>query len=238
MFDVFKRPKVRIEVPRLRPRRLPAATERVNLAELTPEIVPYLGQAAYVQLSIFEALARAVMLAPSVRAKELLGPAAGFALAKHEKLTAELHRLVAEPSEVIEPFAPAIDHYSAVIRGADWYEALTSIYLTAGILDDFFVLLAAGIEGDVGLRAARIVAGDDGREVIVTLLSEAMNADPTLSSRLALWGRRLVGDTLLVARSAIHHSGNPQNDEQRIEPVFTELIAKHSRRMDGLGLTA
>ena len=238
MFDVFKRPKVRIEVPRLKPRRPPALTERVNLAELTPEIVPYLGQAAYIQLSVFESLARAVMLAPNVGAKELLGPAAGFALAKHEKLTGELRRLVAEPSNVIEPFAPAIDRYSAEIRGADWFESLTSIYLTAGILDDFFVLLATGLEGDVGPRAARIVAGDDGRQVIVNLLSDAMSADPMLSSRLALWGRRLVGDTLLVARSAIHHSGNRQNDEQRIEPVFTELIAKHSRRMDGLGLTA
>ncbi len=28
------------------------------------------------------------------------------------------------------------------------------------------------------------------------------------------------------------------SDEQRIEPVFTELIALHTRRMDALGLTA
>ena len=28
------------------------------------------------------------------------------------------------------------------------------------------------------------------------------------------------------------------SDEERIEPVFTELIAAHTRRMDLLGLTA
>jgi hypothetical protein len=42
-----------------------------------------------------------------------------------------------------------------------------------------------------------------------------------------------VGDTLLVARSAM-----AVTQDSRIEPVFTELIAAHTRRMDGLGLTA
>jgi LPS sulfotransferase NodH len=65
-----------------------------------------------------------------------------------------------------------------------------------------------------------------------------MGADPALSSRLAVWGRRLVGDTQLVARSALQMSGNKDDDEMRLEPVFTDLIAAHSRRMDELGLTA
>ncbi|UFS59920.1 ferritin-like fold-containing protein [Subtercola endophyticus] len=238
MFDVFKRPAARLEVPRLKPRRPADQTLRVNLAEITPEVIPYLGQAAYIQLSIFEALARTVMLAPTVAAKEVLGPASGFALEKHEKLVAELRRLVGESSVVMAQFAPAIEHYNDVVRGSDWYESLTSVYLTAGILDDFFVLLAAGIDGDVGPKVARIVSSPSGREGIETLLGDAISEDATLGSRLAVWGRRLVGDTLLVARSAIHHSGNVRTDEQRIEPVFTELIANHSRRMDGLGLTA
>ncbi|MEF2975701.1 ferritin-like fold-containing protein [Subtercola sp. YIM 133946] len=238
MFDVFKRPAARLEVPRLKPRRTPDASLRVNLAELTPEPVSYLGQAAYIQLAAFEALARALMLAPSVGAKEALGPASGSALEKHQRLVVELRKLVDDPAVIMASFAPAIDEYAAVIRGADWYESLASVYLTAGILDDFFILLSAGIDGDAGQKAARIIEADSGRHVIETLLADAIAEDATMGSRLALWGRRLVGDTLLLARSAIHHSGNVRTDEQRIEPVFTELIAKHSRRMDGLGLTA
>lgn len=238
MFDLFKRPTVRIDVPRLRPRRAANTVSKVNLAELTPEVLPYLGQAAYIQLAIFEAVARAVMLSPSVRAKESLAPAARKALDKHEKLVAELRRRDRDPAAVMSVFAPAIDTYTAVIRGSDWYESLVSIYLTAGILDDFFVLLATGLDGDIGPRAAQIVDGESEREAIVVLLNDAIGTDPSLGSRLALWGRRLVGDTLLVARSAIHHTDNARTDEERIEPVFTELIAKHSRRMDGLGLTA
>jgi hypothetical protein len=54
-----------------------------------------------------------------------------------------------------------------------------------------------------------------------------------------MWGRRLIGDTMLVARSAlpaVSGAGAPQHD--RVEPAFTELIGAHTRRMDALGLTA
>ena len=60
--------------------------------------------------------------------------------------------------------------------------------------------------------------------------------DPRIGSRLAMWGRRLVGDTLLVARSAL--ASHAREDQERLEPVWTELIAAHTRRMDALGLTA
>jgi hypothetical protein len=54
-----------------------------------------------------------------------------------------------------------------------------------------------------------------------------------------MWGRRLVGDTMLVARGALAIAQtHDRQEEARIEPVFTELIAAHTRRMDALGLTA
>ena len=43
------------------------------------------------------------------------------------------------------------------------------------------------------------------------VLRDEIGADPQLASRLAMWGRRLVGDTLLVARSALHLSGNARD---------------------------
>jgi len=53
-----------------------------------------------------------------------------------------------------------------------------------------------------------------------------------------MWGRRLVGDTLLVARAALRPKHLQLQDEQKVEPVFTQLMAAHSRRMDDLGLAA
>ncbi|HRN29645.1 MAG TPA: ferritin-like fold-containing protein, partial [Terrimesophilobacter sp.] len=75
------------------------------------------------------------------------------------------------------------------------------------------------------------------RPLAVVIRAE-IDAQPTLASSLALWGRRLVGDTLLVARSAADIPQDTAADDERLEPVFTDLVADHTRRMDDLGLTA
>ena len=69
-------------------------------------------------------------------------------------------------------------------------------------------------------------------------LQDAIDANPRLASRLAMWGRRLVGDTLLLARASLTGARITGRTRSRAEPVFTELIAAHTRRMDALGLTA
>jgi hypothetical protein len=52
-----------------------------------------------------------------------------------------------------------------------------------------------------------------------------------------MWGRRLLGDTMLVARSSLAIAERADGEE-RVEPIFTEMIAAHQRRMDALGLTS
>ena len=87
------------------------------------------------------------------------------------------------------------------------------------------------------------------------VLMESMADDPQLSSRLAVWGRRLMGDVLLELRAAFDNrklAGIPKSktltlEEERVvnlqsysklEPLVSELMANHSMRMDALGLTA
>ncbi len=82
-----------------------------------------------------------------------------------------------------------------------------------------------------------------------------MANDLQLGSRLALWGRRIMGDVLLELRAAFDNrklAGITKNkkltiDEERavnlasyskLEPLITELIGAHTMRMDALGLTA
>ena len=86
----------RPETPRLRPRVAPTGLAKVDFTELVPEPVPFLGQAAYIQLEFFESLAKAVATAPTLPSKEGLSAAAGVALRKHHALIAELRRLGVE----------------------------------------------------------------------------------------------------------------------------------------------
>lgn len=230
----------RPELPRLRPRVAPTDLAKVDFTELVPEPVPFLGQAAYIQLEFFESLARSVATAPTLSAKEGLSRAAGGALRQHHALIAELRRLGAEPVEVMAPFAPAAERFRQASAGADWYELLLGIHVTAGMLDDYFSRLAAGLPGELATRVRAILAEDEASagvlhdELFAAIEAEA---EPGLADRLALWGRSLVGDTLLIARSALRASDSRDRGAD-VEPVFTELIAAHTRRMDALGLTA
>ena len=238
MISWFARRPIRSEIPRLKARGTHKTTKKVDISDLTPEVLPYLGQAAYLELTLFESLAGAVTTAPNLAAREGLSAAAGRALSKHHGLINEIRRRGGEPADEMAPFAPALDRYRQQITGADWHETLLSCYLAGGLLEDFFIRLSDGLPGVVGPRAAQLLGEHGGTEVLVHELKAAIAADPTLGSRLAMWGRRLVGDTLLIARSAMPLSALEHVEQSRIEPVFTELIAAHTRRMDGLGLTA
>jgi hypothetical protein len=211
---------------------------KVDLADLTPELLTFLGKAAYVQLTIFENLGRAMAVAPDTEAKELLSRAAAFSLAKHHGLADEIRRQGSEPGIVMEPFTGTIDAYRRAIQGGDWVEELVACHITAGFLDDFFIRLAAGLPSDYAARVIAVLRAESGAELLADEIRTLIDRDEKLASRLAMWGRRLVGDTMLVARSALAPTANTVSDEARIEPVFTELIAAHTRRMDGLGLTA
>lgn len=239
MFNWFGKRRAQVDAPTLKPRSEQTfGGEKIDLSELTPDVVPFLGQVAYFELAVFESLTRAVSEAPNLAAKEGLTSSAGEVLLKHQGVVAELRKLKVDPAEAMEPFAPAIDRFEKLTGGRDWYEMLLGVYLTAGFLDDFFTRMVGGLPKAMAKRLEVLLEPDRAADVIVAALETGMAADPTLASRLALWGRRLVGDTQLVARSALLGSGNQADDEERIEPVFTDLIAAHTRRMDGLGLTA
>lgn len=211
---------------------------RVGLAQLTPELDRYLAHGAYLQLSLFETLSKAIISAPTTKTKTAVSRVANIALDRHHALSAELERQQLDPAEAMQPFAAAVDAFQQRVHGADWDELLMSAYVVSGILDDCFVQLAGGLPGDYPERMAALLGGDAVTDALAAVLSDEIAANPKLASRLALWGRRLVGDTLIVARSAADIPQDTATDDERLEPAFTELVADHTRRMDRLGLTA
>ena len=213
-------------------------TTKVDLVEFTPPLAEFLGRAAYVQLTLFENLSRAVSAAPTTAAKADLGRAAELSIAKHRALSDEIVRSGKSVGEAMGPYTAEVDQFERWTHGADWFETLVTCYVCAGFLDDFFLRLAAGLPPEASKRISDIYTTKSGEAIIARQLQAAIDANPRLASRLAMWGRRLVGDTMLVARSALTFTENHKSDEARVEPVFTELIAAHTRRMDGLGLTA
>lgn len=240
MVTLFPRRRKRTPPARSRVRRPnpDQIVNRVGLNELTPELGRFLGQAAYLQLSFFESLSGAVSTSPSMSSKETVSRVAGLVLARHHALVGELERLGKAPSAAMEPFVSPTDAFQVRTRGGDWFETLLGYYVEAGILDEGFASIAEGFDREHAERIIGILSDSEPGELIAGALRAAIEENPRLASRLALYGRRLVGDVLLLARSALDLPGDAAPDDERLEPVLTELIAAHTRRMDDLGLTA
>jgi hypothetical protein len=94
------------------------------------------------------------------------------------------------------------------------------------------------------------VLDDQGQaDFVVENVRTAIAADRKVAGRLALWGRRLVGEALSQAqRVAADRDAltslltgtvdRPGMDLAAISRMFTRLVENHSRRMARLGLQA
>ncbi len=214
------------------------STERVDFAELAPDIDTFFGQSAYLQLGYFETLTRLIRYTPSLEEKALLVRAASAALHKHRALVDMILDRGGDPNEIMAPFKDDLDAFRRKTIGVRQRETLLAVYLTSGMLDDFYQALAKSY-GDDAKHAAEILDYDaDDRSSIEPLLHESIAADDEMRWMLSMWGRRLVGDTLLVARSALADGRLDSQAEAQVEPVFTKLMHAHAKRMEALGLAA
>ncbi len=209
---------------------------RVDFAELAPELNRFLGQAAYLQLGYFETLTRLIRATPELEEKAAITRAAGAALSKHRGIVDVIRQQGEDATELMLPFREHLDAFRRKTIGARPRETLLAVYITAGMLDDFYLALASSY-GDTGRRIADILREDDDTGEIVEILKHTIETDQEWRSLLSMWARRLVGDTVLVARQALRPERLAKDDD-RVEPVYTELMGAHARRMDAMGLAA
>lgn len=189
------------------------------------------------QLAIFENAARAAAAVPATEAKVTLAAAAEVALERHRALLELLTARGEDAVAAMDRVRPVVDRFLRLTEGQDWVEAALTCHLAGGFLDDLFVALSDGLPGELGVQVRECFATRADPRYL-ELFTRAMEDNPRLAARLALWGRRLLGDAMLVARDALAFSEDHRSDEARIEPAFSELVANHTRRMDALGLAA
>lgn len=229
--------------------------DELDLRPFTPEPRVFLGQVAYHQLSTFEVLTNELKYSPNTAYKAELSAAASKHFLRYKTLAKNLELLDVEPAEAMDPFIERVETYNSKLAGVDWYETLLKIYLTQGLLDDFYRRLSVGLDAKLAAEVSKTLADRTFEKFVVKVLNESMAQDERLRSRLALWGRRVMGDTLLEVRANLDDrklagvaknkrlSAQESRDVRlqsyaKLEPLITELIAEHTSRMDALGLTA
>lgn len=212
-------------------------------------LVDLFGVLAYGELVAFERLAADASMAPKVADKAAL---AGMATAEYRHFLALRERLVdlgADPDEAMEPFRRPIDEFHAHTKPADWLEGLVKAYVGDGIGTDFYREIAAFVD-PASRELVLDVCDDLGQSAfVVDRVRAAIAADPRVAGRLALWGRRLVGEALSQAQRVaaerdalstllVGGADRPGVDLAEIGRMLARLTDNHTRRMQELGLAA
>lgn len=225
----------------LRQHRVPVLGDRVLLSDVRPALVPFVGQALGLELELVAKAGRVLSQAPTLEARTELAEVVRIHASRAGAFARILESEQVEPEDAIRPFVEPIQQFALAIQGADWYEDLLAIHVVSGLLEDFFVAIVPGLPEDDQDAMLRALRGESAHPYPVRLLREAIAATPRLSDRMAVWGRRLVGDALLQMYLAVNgpdETGRAVPSQKRLEPAFNDIVASHTRRMDELGLTA
>jgi len=210
-------------------------------------VVDLLGAVAYGELTAFERLADDATMAPTLEDKVELAAMAAAEFSHFVPLRARILELGTDPFVAMAPFRTAIDSFHDHTAPADWHESLVKAYVGDGLAADFYREVAAYL--DTGTRDLIIASlADSGHsEFVVDRVRSAIAADPRLGGRLALWGRRLMGEALSQAQrvaaerdalAALLAGGvdRPGMDLAAIGRMFSRLSEAHAERMSRLGL--
>ncbi|MEP9364276.1 ferritin-like fold-containing protein [Nocardioides sp. CN2-186] len=229
----------------------PSTPDDTPVAFQDPEyreaVVDLLGAIAYGEISAFERLAEDSKLAPTLEDKVAIATMATAEFGHVAPLRTRLADLGADPFEAMAPFVAAIDRFHEHTAPADWYEGLIKAYVGDGMANDFYREIAAYLDADT--RDLIVASLEDGGHsaFVIDRVRTAIAADPRLGGRLALWGRRLMGEALTQAQrvaadrdalSALLAGGvdRPGLDLAAIGRMFTRITERHTERMAELGL--
>ncbi len=212
-------------------------------------VVDLLGVIAYGEISAFERLAEDAKMAPSLADKADVARMASNEFGHFEGLRERLEELGADPFEAMEPFRTPFEAFHARTAPSDWYEGLIKAYVGDGLAADFYREVAAFVDADTRALIIESLADAGQSDFVVHRVRKAIAADHRVGGRLALWGRRLMGEALSQAQrvaaerdalSALLAGGvdRPAMDLAAISRLFTRLTENHSKRMEALGLSA
>ena len=212
-------------------------------------VVDLLGAISYGEISAFERLAEDSKMAPDIRDKVALASMASAELGHVARLHERLTELGADPYDAMAPFIAPIEKFHRHTAPADWYEGLIKAYVGDGLAADFYREIAAYL--DSATRDLVIASLEDSGQAdfVVDRIRQAIAATPSVGGRLALWGRRLMGEALTQAQrvaaerdalSALLAGGidRPGLDLAAIGRMFTRITDRHAERMAELGLSS
>jgi hypothetical protein len=206
-------------------------------------VVDLLGVLAYAELTAFDRLAEDARMAPTLGGRAALARMAAAEMAHHDRLAGRLRELGADPAAAMAPFVPALDGFHEGTRPRTWLEGLVKAYVGDGLAADFYREIAGFLPEPDRSLILEVLADTGHADFAVREVRTAIASQRALAGRLALWGRRLVGEAISQSQAVIaERDGLAQlimegtGDLTGIARLVERITTAHTERMRALGL--
>ncbi|MGY1735124.1 MULTISPECIES: ferritin-like fold-containing protein [unclassified Geodermatophilus] len=209
----------------------------------TRAVVDLLGVLAYAELTAFDRLAEDARMAPTLAGRAALARMAAAEMGHHDRLAQRLTELGADPTEAMRPFVAALDGFHEGTRPRTWLEGLVKAYVGDGLAADFYREIAGSLPDPDRSLILEVLADTGHADFAVREVRAAIAAQRTLAGRLALWGRRLVGEAISQSQAVIAERDGlarliigGTGDLTGVVRLVDRITAAHTERMKTLGL--
>lgn len=220
-----------------------------DLPEYRAGAVDLLGVLAYGELAAFARLADDAHLVPSLADRVHLSELATRQFDHFRRVRDRLTELGVDVMDAMAPFHHPFDAFHERTTPKTWVEGLVKAYVGDGFAGDFYAEIAAFVDPRTRELVLDVLTDEDQAAFLVDRIRAEIERHPEMAGRLALWGRRLVGEALSQAqRVAAEREAltslltgtvdRPGLDLPAMSRLFSRLVENHTRRMSALGLAS